>query len=158
RLAHALLNAVAVLVIACPCALGLATPMAILVGTGRGAEQGVLVRDAEALELLQQADTLVVDKTGTLTEGKPRVVNVEAANGFSEEEVLRLAASPERGREHPLADAVVRAATDWGLQLTPATDFQSITGKGVTGTIDGRPVLLGNPSFLAERGVEATAS
>jgi Cu+-exporting ATPase len=157
RLTHALLNAVAVLVIACPCALGLATPMAILVGTGRGAEQGVLVRDAEALELLQQADTLVVDKTGTLTEGKPRVVNVEAANGFSEEEVLRLAASLERGSEHPLAGAVVAAAMDRGIHLTPAADFQSVTGKGVTGTIEGRSVLLGSPSFLAERGVEAAA-
>src|SRR5262249_40623387 len=127
------------------------------VGTGRGAEQGVLVRDAEALELLQQADTLVVDKTGTLTEGKPRVVNVEAANGFSEEEVLRLAASLERGSEHPLAGAVVAAAMGRGIHLTPATDFQSVTGKGVTGTIEGRSVLLGSPSFLAERGVEAAA-
>jgi Cu+-exporting ATPase len=158
RLAHPLLNAVAVLLIACPCALGLATPMAILVGTGRGAEQGVLVRDAEALELLQQADTLVVDKTGTLTEGKPRVVSVEASEGFSEAEVIRLAASLERGSEHPLADAVVRAATDRGIGKSPAADFQSATGKGVMGTIDGRHVLLGSPSLLAEHGVEAAAS
>jgi Cu+-exporting ATPase len=155
-LANALLNAVAVLLIACPCALGLATPMAILVGTGRGAEQGVLVRDAEALELLQQADTLVVDKTGTLTEGKPRLLTVETAEGFSEVEVLHLAASLERGSEHPLAEAVVRGATERGIGLSPATEFASVTGKGVVGTVEGRSVLLGNAPFLAERGVEAT--
>jgi Cu+-exporting ATPase len=155
--AQALLNAVAVLVIACPCALGLATPMAILVGTGRGAEHGVLVRDAEALEMLQQADTLVVDKTGTLTEGKPRLVSVASTEGFGEAELLQLAASLERGSEHPLAEAVARSATERGINLVPATDFQSVTGKGVIGTVEGHSVLLGNPSFLAERGVVVTA-
>jgi Cu+-exporting ATPase len=144
---------VAVLIIACPCALGLATPMAILVGTGRGAEQGVLIRDAEALEVLYQADTLVVDKTGTLTEGKPRLVRVEPGPGFGEAEVLRLAASLERGSEHPLAAAVVQAATERGLDLAAPEDFQSLTGKGVVGTVEGRQILLGNAALLAERGV-----
>jgi Cu+-exporting ATPase len=152
-LTDAVMRAVAVLVIACPCALGLATPMAILVGTGRGAESGVLIRDAEALEVLYQADTLVVDKTGTLTEGKPRLVVVEPATGFSEAELLRLAASLERGSEHPLASAVVGGATERGVELARGEDFQSFTGKGVAGTIDGRTVVLGNAGFLAERGV-----
>jgi Cu+-exporting ATPase len=127
--------------------------MAILVGTGRGAEQGVLIRDAEALEVLYQADTLVVDKTGTLTEGRPRLVGIEPGAGISESEVLRLAASLERGSEHPLAAAVVQAATERGLDLAPAADFQSLTGKGVAGTVAGRPVLLGNAALLAERGI-----
>ena len=129
-LTHALLNAVAVLVIACPCALGLATPMAVMVGVGRGAEIGVLIRNAEALETLGQVDTLVVDKTGTLTEGKPRLVGVEAVNGFDEAELLRLAASLERGSEHPLASAVVRGAEERGLSLARAEEFQSIAGPG----------------------------
>jgi Cu+-exporting ATPase len=154
-LTDAVMRAVAVLVIACPCALGLATPMAILVGTGRGAESGVLIRDAEALEVLYQADTLVVDKTGTLTEGKPRLVVVEPANGVSEPELLRLAASLERGSEHPLASAVVGGAAERGVELARGEDFQSFTGKGVAGTIDGRAVVLGNAGFLAERGVSA---
>lgn len=154
-LTFAIKNAVAVLVIACPCALGLATPMAIMVGTGRGAESGVLIRDAEALEVLHRADTLVVDKTGTLTEGKPRLVVVEPAAGFDERELLRLAASLERGSEHPLASAVVGGAAERGIELTRSEDFQSITGRGVMGRIEGRTVLLGNADFLAEHGIAA---
>jgi Cu+-exporting ATPase len=154
RLSHALLNAVAVLIIACPCALGLATPMAILVGTGRGAEHGILVRDAEALELLHRADTLVMDKTGTLTEGKPRLTALEVTGDFNDADVLCLAASLERGSEHPLAEAVVRGATERGIALTPSVDFQSVTGKGVQGKVDGRTVLLGNAAFLVERGID----
>jgi Cu+-exporting ATPase len=153
RLTHALLNAVAVLVIACPCALGLATPMAVMVGIGRGAEIGVLIRNAESLEALCQVDTLVMDKTGTLTEGKPRLVDVETVNGFEESEVLRLAASLERGSEHPLASAVVRGAEERGLALTRATEFQSLPGKGVAGVVEGRSVLLGTAALLTERGV-----
>jgi Cu+-exporting ATPase len=149
-LAHGLVNAVAVLLIACPCALGLATPMAIMVGTGRGAETGVLFRSAEALEVLQKADTLVVDKTGTLTEGKPRVTSVEPADDFREEELLRLVASLERGSEHPLAAAIVKAAESRGIPLADTTDFRSIPGKGVVGRVEGRRVLLGNLSLLAE--------
>ncbi len=148
-LTHAVLRAVAVLIIACPCALGLATPMAIMVGTGRGAESGVLIRNAEALELLYQADTLVVDKTGTLTEGKPRLTVVEPAAGFSEADVLRMAASLERGSEHPLAAAVVEGATERGVELTRSDDFQSFTGQGVTGRVEGRTVVLGNANFLS---------
>jgi Cu+-exporting ATPase len=155
RLALALVNAVAVLIIACPCALGLATPMAIMVGVGRGAEHGILIRDAEALEVLQKADLLVVDKTGTLTEGKPRLVTLEPVDGTAEDELLRLAASLERGSEHPLAGAIVAAAEARGLALAEARDFQSFTGKGVSGTVAGRPVLLGTSSFLAEKGMEA---
>jgi Cu+-exporting ATPase len=154
-LTHAIMRAVAVLVIACPCALGLATPMAIMVGTGRGAESGVLIRDAEALEVLHQADTLVVDKTGTLTEGKPRLVVVEPAGGFDERELLRLAASLERGSEHPLAAAVVGGATERGIELTRVEEFQSFTGRGVIGRVEGRTVLLGNASLLGEHGVAA---
>lgn len=150
RLAHALVNAVAVLIIACPCALGLATPMAVMVGTGRGAEAGVLFKNAEALEILEKADTLVVDKTGTLTEGKPQVVALEALAGFQADEVLRLAASLERGSEHPLAAAIVRAAAEKSLPLTEARDFRSVTGKGVTGTVDGRAIALGSAAFLAD--------
>jgi len=151
----AIKNAVAVLVIACPCALGLATPMAIMVGTGRGAEFGVLIRDAEALEVLHRADTLVVDKTGTLTEGKPHLIVVEPAAGFDERELLRLAASLERGSEHPLASAVVAGATERGIDLTRSEDFQSFTGRGVMGCVEGRTVLLGNADFLAEHGIAA---
>jgi Cu+-exporting ATPase len=133
RLAHALVNAVAVLIIACPCALGLATPMAIMVGTGRGAESGVLIKNAEILEVFERADTLVVDKTGTLTEGKPRLMAVEPVAGFTEEELLRLSASLERGSEHPLAAAIVKGAEAKDSRLIEATDFRSITGKGVVG-------------------------
>ncbi len=152
-LTHAIVRAVAVLIIACPCALGLATPMAIMVGTGRGAESGVLIRDAEALEVLHRADTLVVDKTGTLTEGKPRLMVVEPAAGFDERELLRLAASLERGSEHPLASAVVAGAMERDIELTRSEDFQSITGRGVQGRVEGRTVLLGNAAFLAEQGI-----
>jgi len=154
RLAHALVNAVAVLIIACPCALGLATPMSVMVGVGRGATAGVLVKDAAALETLEKVDTLLVDKTGTLTEGRPRVVTVV---GEDEREVLRLAAGLERGSEHPLAAAVVAAAEGRGIALPPATAFGSITGKGVTGTIEGRAVALGNRALLDELGIEAAA-
>jgi heavy metal translocating P-type ATPase len=157
RLSQAVLRAVAVLIIACPCALGLATPMAIMVGTGRGAESGVLIRNAEALEVLHKADTLVVDKTGTLTEGKPRLVVVEPGGGFSETELLRLGGSVERASEHPLAAAVVQGAKERGVDLVPAADFQSLTGKGVIGTVEGHAVILGNVALLAERGVATEA-
>ena len=148
RLTHALVNAVAVLIIACPCALGLATPLSIMIGTGRGAEHGILFRNAEALETLQKADTLVVDKTGTLTEGKPKLAHVEPAHGFTVEELLRLAASLERGSEHPLAAAIVNGAKDRGLALADARDFRSVTGKGVVGTVEGKRVHLGNVSLF----------
>jgi P-type Cu+ transporter len=152
-----LINAVAVLIIACPCALGLATPMAIMVGTGRGAELGILIKNAEALETLHRADTLVVDKTGTLTEGKPRLVTVEPAEGQSAEELLRLAAGLERGSEHPLASAVVKGAEERGVQPAPASDFRALPGKGVVGTVEGKAVLLGTPALLAENGINADA-
>ncbi|MCG8092224.1 MAG: heavy metal translocating P-type ATPase [Candidatus Thiodiazotropha endolucinida] len=148
RLAHAIINAVAVLIIACPCALGLATPMSIMVGTGKGATLGVLIKNAEALEILEKVDTLVVDKTGTLTEGRPQLVSVQASGGFDEDEVLRLAASLERASEHPLAEAIVRGAGERGVQLASTDHFESITGQGVTGTIDGRSVALGNLKLL----------
>ncbi len=152
RLAYALVNAVAVLIIACPCALGLATPMSIMVGTGRGARSGVLVRNAEALEVLERVDTLVVDKTGTLTEGKPRLTDVVAASGGDESEILRLAASLERASEHPLAEAIAAGAEERGLTLDRVEDFQSITGKGVKGTVDGRVVVIGNAEMLEDSG------
>lgn len=157
RLAHALVNAVAVLIVACPCALGLATPMAIMVGTGRGAELGVLFRNAEALENLHTADTLIVDKTGTLTEGKPRLAQVEPAPGFQPNEVLRLAASLERGSEHPLAAAIVKGAEERGLQLVSTQEFRSFTGKGVAGRVDGNHVLLGNAALLAAEQIASEA-
>jgi Cu+-exporting ATPase len=144
RLAYALVNAVSVLIIACPCALGLATPMSIMVGTGRGAQAGVLIKNAEALELLEKVDTLVVDKTGTLTEGKPRLASVHALAGWNEAEVLRLAATLERGSEHPLAAAIVARAQEKGLQLGEAREFRSVTGEGVLGKVDGKTVALGN--------------
>jgi P-type Cu+ transporter len=153
RMAYALVNAVAVLIIACPCALGLATPMSIMVGTGRGATAGVLIKNAEALEILEKVNTLVVDKTGTLTEGKPRLVSVTALEGFIEADVLRLAASLERGSEHPLAAAIVAGAEDRKLTLTIAEDFKSITGKGVTGRIEGRALALGNQQMISALGV-----
>jgi Cu+-exporting ATPase len=153
----ALLNAVAVLIIACPCALGLATPMSIMVGTGRGAMLGVLVRNAEALELLEKIDTLVVDKTGTLTEGRPTLVGVEALGALPENEVLRLAASVERASEHPLAAAIVAGAEKRGLALAAPGAFRSETGKGAVGTVDGRRVAIGNAALMAELGVDASA-
>ncbi|MGH6934428.1 MAG: heavy metal translocating P-type ATPase, partial [Dongiaceae bacterium] len=155
RLAYALVNAVAVLIIACPCALGLATPMSIMVGTGRGAQAGVLIKNAEALERFEKVDTLVIDKTGTLTEGKPRVLAVLVQPGFSENELLRLMASLERGSEHPLASAIVGAARDRNLTLAEVADFRSETGKGVIGRIDGRRVALGNANLLAMLDVDA---
>ena len=155
RMAYALVNAVAVLIIACPCALGLATPMSIMVGTGRGATAGVLIKDAESLEVMEKVNTLVVDKTGTLTEGKPRLVSVEPIEGWSVEDLLRLAASLERGSEHPLAEAIVNGAREKGLDLLEARDFQSVTGKGVTGKVDGRTVGLGNSRLVEEQGADA---
>jgi Cu+-exporting ATPase len=157
RLTYGLVAAVTVLIIACPCALGLATPMSIMVGVGRGAQAGVLIKNAEALERLERVNTLVVDKTGTLTEGKPRVVAVAPAQGLSESEVLRLAASVERASEHPLARAVVDAATERRINLAEVSDFDSPTGKGALGTVDGRRVALGNARFLAEINVATAA-
>jgi Cu+-exporting ATPase len=150
----ALVNAVAVLIIACPCALGLATPMSIMVGTGRGARAGVLVKNAEALELMEKIDTLVVDKTGTLTEGKPRLVGVTAIGTISEDELLWLAASLERGSEHPLAAAIVKAAEERGLMLGAAVDFTSETGKGVVGFVDGKRIAVGNLALFASLGID----
>ena len=156
RLALALVSAVAVLIIACPCALGLATPMAIMVGTGRGATAGVLIRDAAALETLERVDTLVVDKTGTLTEGKPRIRTVAAASGsdVDEDELLRLAAAVERASEHPLAAAIIAEADARGVPAVVATDFASETGSGVTGSVDGRRVVVGNVSFVEAQGID----
>ena len=156
-LAFALIAAVSVLIIACPCALGLATPMSIMVGTGRGAVGGVLIKDAQALERFEKVDTLVVDKTGTLTEGKPKVTAVEPAGDESEDALLRIAASLERGSEHPLAEAIVAAAADRGLALVEAQDFASETGKGVRGVVDGRAVALGNRALVEELGADASA-
>lgn len=153
RLAHGLVNAVAVLIIACPCALGLATPIAVMVGTGRGAHAGVLLKNAAALETMEKVDTLVLDKTGTLTEGKPRVTQVIANFGFSETELLRLAASLERASEHPLAAAIVNAATAKGVNLEKVSGFQSVTGKGVSGQVAGRQVVIGRARFFTEQGI-----
>jgi Cu+-exporting ATPase len=153
RLALALVNAVAVLIIACPCALGLATPMAVMVGVGRGAETGVLIKNAEALEMLERVDTLVVDKTGTLTEGKPRLDSVEPAPGFDADEVLRLAASLERASEHPLAAAIIAGAQAKDLRLTEVRSFQSTTGQGVEGVVEDRQVILGTQTMLEARGL-----
>jgi Cu+-exporting ATPase len=150
----ALVNAVAVLIIACPCALGLATPMSIMVGTGRGARAGVLVKNAEALELMEKVDTLVVDKTGTLTEGKPRLAEVVAIGPLGEDELRRLAASLERGSEHPLAAAIMRGAEERGLTFGAVGDFTSETGKGVVGVVDGRRVAVGNLALFASLGIE----
>lgn len=151
---YALVNAVAVLIIACPCALGLATPMSIMVGTGRGAAAGVLVKNAEALEILENVDTLVFDKTGTLTEGKPRLVSIQAVDGQDESELLRLAASLERGSEHPLAAAITGEAKERGLAFAAVDGFQAITGKGVFGTVEGRQVALGNARLFADLAME----
>ena len=150
RFAYALVNAVAVLIIACPCALGLATPMSIMVGVGRGAKEGVLIRDAQVLEVMEKVDTLVVDKTGTLTEGRPRLTECVPSEPFSEDDVLELAASVERHSEHPLASAIVAAAKDRGIDVPEVSDFQSLTGAGVSGTVNGRRVFVGRESSLAE--------
>jgi P-type Cu+ transporter len=155
-LGRAVVNAVAVLIIACPCALGLATPMAIMVGTGRGAREGVLVRNAEALEILERVDTLLADKTGTLTEGRPRLVSVTAVDRTSESEVLAYAAALERASEHPLAAAIVAGAESKSLALSQVKDFKAVAGKGVTGNVDGHSIVLGNPSLFAELGIEAS--
>jgi Cu+-exporting ATPase len=154
RMAHAVVNAVAVLIIACPCALGLATPMSIMVAMGRGATVGVLFKDAEAIEVMRKVDTLVVDKTGTLTEGKPRLVSVVVADGFEEVRLLRLAASLERGSEHPLAAAIVQGASARGIDLSAARAFESRTGRGVLAEVDGERVALGNMALMGELGVD----
>jgi Cu+-exporting ATPase len=153
RIAYAIVNAVAVLIIACPCALGLATPMSIMVGVGRGAQLGVLVKDAEALERMGQVDWLVVDKTGTLTEGRPSLTEVVPAGGIAESELVRLAASVERASEHPLAAAIVRAAKDRGIEPGEAQDFRSVTAGGVAGRVEGRTILVGKRAFLGTEGV-----
>ena len=150
-MAFALINAVAVLIIACPCALGLATPMSIMVAAGKGASAGVLFKNAEAIEVMRDVDTLVVDKTGTLTEGRPRLVSVTPLNGSKEADFLRLAASLERASEHPLAEAIVEGATERGLALAEAADFDSVTGQGITGTVDGSPVAVGNRALMEAR-------
>jgi Cu+-exporting ATPase len=157
RLANALINAVAVLIIACPCALGLATPMSIMVATGRGARAGVLVRDAEALELLAKVETLVIDKTGTITEGKPKLVSLVTGEGWSEEQLLAMAASVERGSEHPLAAAIVSAASDRALKLVQASSVRSVTGKGVIGIVEGKEISLGNDALLTELKIDAAS-
>jgi P-type Cu+ transporter len=154
RLAHALVNAVAVLIIACPCALGLATPMSIMVAMGRGAAAGILFRNAEAIQTLERVDTLLVDKTGTLTEGRPRLVSVVPSAGFDERTLLQFVASLERGSEHPLAAALVAGAAERGVSPGNAAGFQSLTGKGVRGTVDGRPVVLGSRALLDELGID----
>jgi Cu+-exporting ATPase len=154
RMAYAIINAVAVLIIACPCALGLATPMSIMVATGKGAHAGVLFKNAEAIEVLRMVDTLVVDKTGTLTEGRPKLVSVETAPGFNEAELLRLAASLERGSEHPLAAAIVSGAKERSVKLVDVEAFESITGKGVKGSVEGKSVALGNRALLEDAGID----
>jgi Cu+-exporting ATPase len=153
----AMVNAVAVLIIACPCALGLATPVSIMVATGRGAQAGVLIRNAEALEMLSKVNTLVVDKTGTLTEGKPQLISVSALNGYSEEDVLRLAAAVEQGSEHPLAQAVTDAALSRGISIAPAQQFENIPGQGVAALVEGHSVLAGNAQFLQSRGIQTNS-
>jgi len=156
QFSYGLMAAVAVLIIACPCALGLATPMSIMVGVGRGAGAGVLIKNAEALEHMEKVDTLVVDKTGTLTEGRPAVTAIVPAPGFTEVEILRLSASVERASEHPLAVAILAAAEKQGVATAPVTDFDSPTGKGALGTVEGRHIVLGNKAFLAEHGVDVS--
>ena len=157
RFAYGLVAAVSVLIIACPCALGLATPMSIMVGVGRGAQAGVLIKNAEALERMENIDTLVIDKTGTLTEGKPKVVAVSSGSGFDETQVLQLAASVERGSEHPLAAAIIAAAAERKLELSSAEDFNAPSGKGVVGTVDGKRLALGNARFLGELNIDTSA-
>lgn len=156
KLGYVIVNAVAVLIIACPCALGLATPMAIMAGTGRGAHAGVLIKNAEALEIFEKVDTLIVDKTGTLTEGKPKLVTVTATESFDEKTVLSLAASLERGSEHPLAEAIVQGAQERNVPLLQTSDFRSVTGKGVTGTVDGKRLALGNLALMESLNVGNT--
>jgi len=155
RMAHAVINAVAVLIIACPCALGLATPMSIMVATGKGATVGVLFKNAEAIEVVRRVDTLVVDKTGTLTEGKPKLMRVVSVSNVDEQTLLRLAATLEKGSEHPLAAAIVKGTQEREIRLTEAKNFTYLTGKGVTGKVDGRQVALGNIRLLEELGIEA---
>ncbi|MEO7028468.1 MAG: copper-translocating P-type ATPase, partial [Acidobacteriaceae bacterium] len=155
--AHALVNAVAVLIIACPCALGLATPMAIMVGTGRGAGEGILIRNAEALEILEKVNTLVVDKTGTLTVGKPILTELATAEGFDEANLLQLTASLEKASEHPLAAAILAAAQDKKVTLLPIDSFRSVTGKGVTGTFQGKKVAIGNAALMTDLGASTDA-
>ena len=157
RFAYALVAAVSVLIIACPCALGLATPMSIMVGVGRGAQSGVLIKNAESLERVEKVDTLVIDKTGTLTEGKPKVVAVRAFGGVAEDDLLRLAASLEHGSEHPLAAAIVEAATERKLALSPVQDFDSPSGKGVTGTVEGRRIDIGNRLMMQAGAIDVSA-
>ena len=154
RFVHGLIAAVAVLIIACPCALGLATPMSIMVGVGRGAGLGVLIKNAEALERLEKVDTLVVDKTGTLTEGKPSVVGITSVGAYAEADLLRLAAAVEKVSEHPLAQAIVAAAVSRGIDIPPVDGFDSPTGKGALGTVEGRRVRIGNAAFLGSEGVD----
>jgi Cu+-exporting ATPase len=153
RLTYALVAAVSVLIVACPCALGLATPISIMVGVGRGAQAGVLIKNAEALERFEKIDTLVIDKTGTLTEGRPAVTAIKPEPGFDEGELLRLAASLERGSEHPIAAAILQAAAERGVALSEAKDFDSPVGKGVLGVVDGRRIVLGGVRLMAEQGV-----
>ena len=157
RMAHAVINAVAVLIIACPCALGLATPLSIMVATGRGASLGVLFRNAEAIEVMRKVDTLVVDKTGTLTEGKPKLVSVEPVGGLDESEFLKLVAALEAGSEHPLAEAIVRGAKERGVEAAKVDAFESVTGKGVIGSVHGKSVALGNKTLMADLGVNVEA-
>ncbi|RDL48044.1 Silver exporting P-type ATPase [Ensifer sp. M14] len=157
RFAHGLVAAVAVLIIACPCALGLATPMSIMVGVGRGAQLGVLIKNAEALERFEKVDTLVVDKTGTLTEGKPKVTTIATTEGMIESDLLRIAATLERASEHPLAAAIVDAATERRLPLGTAEDFDSPVGKGVTGSVDGRKIIIGSHRIMAEENVDVSS-
>ena len=154
RLAYGIVNAVAVLIIACPCALGLATPMSVMVGVGRGAQAGVLIKKAEAMELMEKVRTLVVDKTGTLTEGRPRLTTIVPADSISEEELLATAAAVEQNSEHPLAAAIVNGAKERGIKVPAVSDFQSTTGGGVTGQVDGRRVLVGKPQFLRSQGMD----
>src|SRR5207253_1180714 len=157
RLAYGLVAAVTVLIIACPCALGLATPMSIMVGVGRGAQEGVLIKNAEALERMEAVDTLVLDKTGTLTEGKPKVVVLKAAEGTTEADLLKFAASVERSSEHPLARAIVDAAAERKIELAPVRGFDSPSGKGAIGMVERRRVVLGNANFLRELGITTDA-
>ncbi|TIV05938.1 MAG: HAD family hydrolase, partial [Mesorhizobium sp.] len=154
----AIVSAVSVLIIACPCALGLATPMSIMTATGRGAQAGVLIKEAEALERFAKVDTLIVDKTGTLTEGRPRLTDVVGLNGFPETELLGLAASLEKGSEHPLAEAIVDGARERGATVEDAADFEAVTGKGVKGSVRGRAVALGNALLMDDLGIGLAAS
>jgi Cu+-exporting ATPase len=156
RLSYALIAAVSVLIIACPCALGLATPMSIMVGVGRGAQSGVLIKSAEALERMEKIDTLVVDKTGTLTEGKPKVTAIRTGGSTSDEDLLKLAASLERASEHPLGAAIVGAAEERKIPLAPVSDFAAPSGKGVSGTVDGRRVVIGNRHIMEESGIDTS--